>query len=53
MSNKKAKMKAKGMPILREITIKAMGFRGVYKGFIQRLRYSSTFSFFGGSEAVF
>jgi hypothetical protein len=46
-------MKAKGMPILRGITIIAMGFRGVDKGFIQRLRYSSTFSFFGGSEAGF
>lgn len=46
-------MKAKGMPILLEITIIAMGFSGVYKGFIQRLRNSSTFSFFGGSEAGF
>ena len=46
-------MKAKGMPIFRGITIIAMEFSGVDKGFIQKLRYSSTFSFFGGSEAGF
>ena len=34
-------------------TIIAMGFSSPDKGFIQRVRYSSTLSFFGGSEAGF
>ena len=53
MSNENLKMKAKDVPILRGIAIPVMDLSGVDKGIIQRLRYSSTFSFFGGREAGF
>jgi hypothetical protein len=53
MSNENQKTEAKDVPILRGIKATVMGLKGVDEGFIQRLRYSSTFSFLGGREAGF